>query len=231
MVTEDTVSEMPELPDTGIVSNEQVGEEPAQGEPAFSWHQVQAAEGSEVPAQDIGWTWSKKVANPSETSLATERQEEKEKSFALQANLDGAESDAGEYEEVKMDEDEKTEKKRIISLDPRQKEVEEEDVEIKVTMIKELGEEMEEEEDEGEEGGELEKCDVDRGMRVETESEIDVEGEGKGEEEGKKDEDQLEVEFSAGVPIDVPGLPAGVSVVRAPSDDDLGELEDGSRAE
>ena len=72
---------------------------------------------------------------------------------------------------------------------------------------------------------------MDRGMRVETESEIDVEGEGKGEEEGKKDEDQLEVEFSAGVPIDVPGLPAGVSVVRAPSDDNLGEPQDSQRAE
>ena len=132
-----------------------------------------------------------------------------------------------------MDEDKKMERKRVIALDPRQKETEEEDVEIKVTMIKELGEEQEEDEEE-EEGaeGELKKCDVDQGMRVETESEVDVEGaESREGQEKKDDEDQLEVEFSAGVPIDVPGLPAGVSVVRAPSDDDLGESQDSQRAE
>ena len=232
-----------ELPETSAVPAEEQAEgkptegQPAEGEPpAFSWHQVQAAEGNEVPAQDIGWTWNKNVGTPSETSLATERgAEEKEKSMARRAKEDGAESDGGEYdeEEVKMDEDKKMERKRVIALDPRQKETEEEDVEIKVTMIKELGEEQEEEEEE-EEGaeGELKKCDVDQGMRVETESEVDVEGaESREGQEKKDDEDQLEVEFSAGVPIDVPGLPAGVSVVRAPSDDDLGEPQDSQRAE
>ena len=72
-------------------SSSAMAEDDRESASAFTWHQVKAAEGREVPAQEIGWTWNKNAATVSSTSLVSgdkkdEKKDDKEKSFALQVN-------------------------------------------------------------------------------------------------------------------------------------------------
>jgi len=130
-----------------------------QPSPSFTWHQVQAAEGREVPAQEIGWSWKKNQDFPapaqSVASLASsdkKDEEKKEKLFALQANIDGIETESAEYAELKASDRTDTPVPPHPPLDPRQELVDEGEVEEKAELkaLGDLGDEEDNEEEDEE---------------------------------------------------------------------------------